>query len=376
MQTRDSPEKTSDRNNGSLAPRSLPSAGKQFALLQVGRAVAAIAVAIYHANDFVIPLRIPGAGSVWAGFGMGYAGVEFFFVLSGFIMMHVHSHEFSQPGRLKRFIAKRVTRIFPIYWIVLGGLVLLYQLDRDLGPSALRSPLNILSSFLLIPWIERPIMPVAWTLMHETLFYTLFCLFFLSRRLGAAAFLVWLIACLAAMRWPPANYFASFIASPYNLLFFFGIIVGCTYTRVSARFPAALVLAGLAGFLTVGLTEQYVTLWPLGLRTVAYGVSAMVVIAGLVHGQIAVPRAAVLLGDASYAVYLVHLPAMNMAAILLSKLGWAGLVSPAVLLTGLVTVSVVAGMVLHVAIERPILILIARRRRKEPSACPIRVIRV
>lgn len=72
--------------------------------IQAGRAVAAIMVVAYHANDFVLPLRLYDGRIAWRGFGMGYVGVEFFFVLSGFIMFYVHRQDFGHPWRFWTFI--------------------------------------------------------------------------------------------------------------------------------------------------------------------------------------------------------------------------------------------------------------------------------
>ena len=82
--------------------------------LQCGRAVAAVMVAIFHANVFLLPSKFYAGEGAGAAFNFGYAGVEFFFVLSGFIMVLVHRRDFGQPSKAVVFLRKRIVRIYPI----------------------------------------------------------------------------------------------------------------------------------------------------------------------------------------------------------------------------------------------------------------------
>ncbi len=79
--------------------------------IQAGRAISATMVVACHANDFVLPLRLYDWRIALRGFGMGYVGVEFFFVLSGFIMFYVHRRDFGRPWKFWQFIYKRFIRI-------------------------------------------------------------------------------------------------------------------------------------------------------------------------------------------------------------------------------------------------------------------------
>ena len=79
-----------------------------------------------------------GAG---AAFNFGYAGVEFFFVLSGFIMVLVHRRDFGQPSKALVFMRKRVVRIYPIYWLVMAFLLAIYFVSPGRGPDHARDPL-------------------------------------------------------------------------------------------------------------------------------------------------------------------------------------------------------------------------------------------
>jgi peptidoglycan/LPS O-acetylase OafA/YrhL len=84
--------------------------------IQFARAVAAILVVLYHANRMLV-LYI-GQSTLGAQFVFGESGVDFFFVLSGFIIFYVHGDDLGRPDRLGRYLWRRFSRIYPIY---MGG---------------------------------------------------------------------------------------------------------------------------------------------------------------------------------------------------------------------------------------------------------------
>ena len=74
------------------------------------RGLAAMVVVIYHGTSHVFP--------------MGYAAVDLFFVLSGFVLAHRHGEELSSGGNGLAFLLKRVIRLYPLYAVgTLIGLV-------------------------------------------------------------------------------------------------------------------------------------------------------------------------------------------------------------------------------------------------------------
>src|SRR5260221_9879970 len=88
--------------------------------LQACRAVAAILAVLFHASVGIFALdKYFGHKPFGPVFDFGFAGVDFFFVLSGFIMMHIHAADIGQPRALRAYLWKRFTRIYPAYWAVL-----------------------------------------------------------------------------------------------------------------------------------------------------------------------------------------------------------------------------------------------------------------
>ena len=323
--------------------------------LQAGRAVAATMVVLYHANDFVLPLRLYDGEIAWRGFGWGYAGVEFFFVLSGFIIAHVHAGDVGRPGRIGRFLEKRVRRIYPFYWLVLTVAILVYAAWPGAEPGSDDDAWTLLRSYLLLPSDERSVLPVAWTLHHEVVFYLAFIAFLVSPVAGSAVFGLWMLLCVAALFAPPSSFPATFIASPYNLLFALGMLSARVWPLLSLRLAPSLLVLGIIGFSAIGFSEQYLFDWTLGARTLSYGVAAAAVVIALARRPPVLPDWVVYLGDASFAVYLVHLPAMNLAALVLARIGAAEAVPTMVMLTCLCAFAVFAGVVAHAVIERPLL---------------------
>lgn len=86
---------------------------KQFHSIQIGRALAAQYVAIFYAEKII---KAWMGQSLNSGFALaGHSGVEFFFVLSGFIMPHVHWKDIDRPDSIYPYVRSRVIRIYPIF---------------------------------------------------------------------------------------------------------------------------------------------------------------------------------------------------------------------------------------------------------------------
>lgn len=158
--------------------------------LQVFRGFAALAVVAHHAvisTDAFVGVVPPHVASI---LGKGHLGVDFFFVLSGFIIMYAHMGDSRSALAVRRYTFKRLIRIFPPYLPLSIGMIALYAVLPGFSASGGRD-FSLMSSLLLLPADRPPALSVAWTLVHEMQFYAVFLLFFLSRRLLVAALLLW-----------------------------------------------------------------------------------------------------------------------------------------------------------------------------------------
>src|SRR5258708_498635 len=109
-----------------------PSSAAQYVPALTGiRALAALLVLGMHTEQ-----NVPaGLDSLLPFFARGYLGVDFFFVLSGFIITHVYFASLASPSRsaVQIFLWHRLIRLYPVHITVLAGLVAVGSLARTVG---------------------------------------------------------------------------------------------------------------------------------------------------------------------------------------------------------------------------------------------------
>src|SRR5262245_56706962 len=85
--------------------------------IQAGRGIAALLVAAFHLSIAMGDARYGGSAVFREITWRGNFGVDFFFVLSGFIMMFVHEKDLGRPNRWPAYACARFFRLFPAYWL-------------------------------------------------------------------------------------------------------------------------------------------------------------------------------------------------------------------------------------------------------------------
>jgi exopolysaccharide production protein ExoZ len=312
--------------------------------IQYLRAIAALMVVASHA------LQRPDNS-----FQIGAAGVDLFFVISGFIMWVV-ARDAAPDGR--SFLLHRAIRIVPTYWAVTLGLVGLATLWPGLMPNFETDPARVLMSLAFIPHFNArgeiyPVLAVGWTLVFEMLFYLLFAASYRLRhghRLWAmAAVLGGLV--LAGLLLRPAGAVALTLTNPIILEFLAGMLIGEAWLRRRLPEPPAalaLVALGLLALLAqflAGLGDALPRLpaWGGPAACIVLGCVAMEARRGVPH--LATARA---VGDASYSIYLLHGPMVG--PVLRLAAGWPPMAGLALLLAG----SVLAGLLCFRWFERPV----------------------
>lgn len=352
----------------------------KLSFIQGCRAVAALAVVLYHAHTWMIPSVLYPGAVIWRFFDAGHAGVELFFVLSGFIMMLSHGADFGRPNRFSLFLEKRFIRIYPVYWVALSALIVghLIMGIKDDSQTAIQ---DIIFAFALLPTENNSILTVAWTLSHEILFYLIFGFFIINRSIGLYAIVFWALSSILHTVIfvfdviDGSDYPLNFFFSPFALLFVGGMICARHYARLSPKGATALLLVGLIATVVIGYTDVVFDVperqgaWP-----VFYGLAAMAILsAGAAlegHGRLAVPRAVTYLGDASYSIYLAHAPAMMFLSLVALKLGLAPLLSPAAMFALLCLGGVASGLIFHRVVEAPAIAALRRRSGAVASQAP------
>jgi exopolysaccharide production protein ExoZ len=230
------PDDLSTMKATAIAMTSRPDHGRRSGI-EAARGAAALLVVLYHGGRH---LRedigyVPLAGV----FNFGHAGVDFFFVLSGFIILLVHHGDLGQPVRLGRYAWRRAARIYPLYWIATAATLLAVALQ---GKLATLSIAFLGQSFLLWPQSVEPLLGVAWTLEYELLFYSIVAIAIVNLRCGIVAVLAWGIGIVAAAIWAVESFPLRFVLADYNFDFFLGmsaaaLLRGRTIPRPSLVLP-------------------------------------------------------------------------------------------------------------------------------------------
>ncbi len=256
--------------------------------VQVLRALAACAVVFLHA--------FPDVHGPVGNAGFGAAGVDLFFVISGFIMASV-----AQGRTASQFLRDRLWRIYPLWWIAV--LPWLFFLPR--GPAFIASSVTLWPIYGGSYFV--PQLLVGWTLSFELLFY---CGVTLALATRSAVPLIFYAMCLAGAL-TTSSALLHFIGSPMALEFLLGVIVAHLPRRLALGLliPAAIaMLAATApetGAIAIALDPSSAIL-----RVAEWGVPAALILWGALsleplfeHRLFDLP---VKIGDASYSIYLFH----------------------------------------------------------------------
>lgn len=270
--------------------------------LQRLRAAAAIAVLLFHS----VPIYERVGGSL--GFfrpvlAAGYAGVDLFFVLSGFIIARVVSDERYDAVAVFRFLEKRAYRIFLGYWPILGVSVLFYQETMPERAGGLSVATNL---FLLSNQATELVIGQAWSLSYELFFYLSFGLlaFFHSR--VRTTLLVGYSAVVLLLNLANPGLAKCLIVNPYVIELFAGALLGSATTIRWEKLRVG-VLALIASFL-FGVWIGFEMRAPLARALILGGAGMALIALAEVLRRRGVNRVSFMsrLGDSSFSLYLVH----------------------------------------------------------------------
>jgi exopolysaccharide production protein ExoZ len=322
--------------------------------IQYLRAVAVLMVLGYHACLFA-----------WrTGFEIGAAGVDVFFVISGFILWTIAAELPVAPGA---FLRRRLLRVAPLYWIATLAVAAIAwrwpSLIFDAQPTTSHLALSLGFIHHLNPaGRPNPVLPVGWSLNNEALFYLIFaaCLFarpehrfrWLAVGLGSVILLSGLIVPTLRRNWfndLPELYYLGY--SAMFLQFLAGAWIA--QLRLDNRLPSAgWGVAGLIWSVAIFAILDPLDLYEDLLRPLLWGAPAAVLVWAAVTLEarrgLPVVKTAALLGDASYSIYLIHWPVMSLLTHALNS-------GRPVYVPLAVGLSLAAGIAVHLVIERPLL---------------------
>jgi peptidoglycan/LPS O-acetylase OafA/YrhL len=273
--------------------------------IQYLRAAAALCVLYYH-----IAANLKNSSYVYVPdiYEIGSAGVDLFFVISGYIMAKII---WEKPFRTGSFISNRLWRITPLYWSATLFVFLIAVLAPSLLGSTMADIGQLVHSLLFIPngaapHSTSPTLVVGWTLNYEMFFYATIvaCVgFFRDKSLALTATALGLLVLLGNLVEPENNYLV-FYTDPIILEFTFGIAVFHIVRLQDNQLPKYIAYPVLAVSLSVmaittatGIDNHRVLLWGVPAAFALYaGLSALTFNAALFKQ----------LGDWSYEIYIVH----------------------------------------------------------------------
>ena len=349
-----------------------------LASIQVMRGIAAFAVVVYHTHLILSRAKYGGIDLFGPVANKGWLGVNFFFVLSGFIIPFAHFADIGRPARAWRYVWRRLSRVYPLYWLVLCVVLLAAAAVPAHSEFSWAAP-NLLAAFLLIDFIPHPTLPlqVAWTLFYEMAYYFAFLLIILNARIGTVLVAGWWIV-IAWIALVQGNGEPGWYLHAWNLYFLCGMATFAIFRRYEGKAGGIWLMGGgillLLAMMVGGMVAPSVSVTqaqPLTLLALALPFSAILLGGVMVERQRGTwrpPYTLRLLGDASFAVYLIHSPIISTLALVNSRFG-KGHVPSVLLYFAIIAIATAVGLALHLAVEKP---LLARMRGIADKARPAR----
>ena len=281
--------------------------------IQYLRAIAVLAVLIDHAALQATAERFFGPWE-WAELMFsGFAGVDLFYIISGFIITVVCLDASLTPKLTwQAFARHRFVRIVPVMWVAILGMAAMRYLNHG--------TLNVqayLTSFFL--WPVGDLEPEhIWSIRQEMAFYTVFAITFFVRQPWARAVLPlwWLAQCISGLVPPAAlGSWGDVVLRPVNVHFGLGVLVGMAWLKgwLRPRFSVGpwLPVVQVAFYLAFSWALYVFDLYdPTVLAHKAWiGVALTLLVVWSLSAQWQDSRPArtlSFLGDASYSIYLFH----------------------------------------------------------------------
>lgn len=272
--------------------------------LQALRLYAAFGVVLFHTG-----FSLPGVHPVG-----GIFGVHLFFLLSGYIMASIIDND---PTA---FVRRRLIRIVPMYWTLTILLYLVAWKFPHLMNATRAVPSELLKSLFFVPFAKsnglyQPILFVGWTVNYEMFFYMMLSLAVLinKRRAALLAASIMLTVMGVCSLFAHRSAIAKFYSDPVALECIFGLLAYYCVRYASRRMTPAmkpvLITLAVSSLLMLPLIEAFELLpnVPMVLR---FGPLCFILICSaclLAFSGLDIQiKAIVLLGDASYVMYLVH----------------------------------------------------------------------
>ena len=283
-----------------------------FAMLDGLRGVAALAVILFHVPGLLGPVRLPH----------GYLAVDFFFMLSGFVLAYAYGERLDRGWSTRSFLLVRWIRLYPLYVLSLTCGFAASFLPIGFEPGSMHRMLARLAlGLLVVPsfpsdmWLF-PLNFPSWSILLEGI-GNLGHALFLRRRskiqlllvaAAAACGVAWTAVRVGHLNFGSIRPIASFAIFRLAFGYVTGMVLYRLWQRRSRAIPGAGLISGIAlcGIFALPASSAHLVLTDLTCALVAFPVLVFVA-ASSTPG----PRASAackFLGTISYPVYLLHIP--------------------------------------------------------------------
>lgn len=316
---------------------------KRLHALQYLRAFAALVVVYSHAT-----IQVPE----WKSFlpYTGAYGVDIFFVISGFIMVYITKAQ-DTPSN---FLVNRVRRVVPLYWfftLLMGAILFflptVFKTGEFSWATMVQSLFFIPHYSLQNPEYVWPIVAPGWSLNYEMYFYLLFALslFFAPQFrvaiITAAIFVIWAVFSTIGS----SVAIPRFVSDPAVFEFVAGMLLAIAWKRGFS-------LSSALGWVCLALGLAAATFAPEHLHHwVRISIPSTLIVVGCLYISVPVSKFGLLLGDASYAVYLCHIFVLGALRVLVPDDATDSAIYAWVFVVAAIVTSTLAGIVVHFLID-------------------------
>jgi peptidoglycan/LPS O-acetylase OafA/YrhL len=340
--------------------------------LEWARGVASLLVVLHHATlDAPAFYQYQPFHNL---FYFGMAGVDFFFVLSGFIIYYIHSRDKATLLNIKRYILKRLIRVYPLFFLISFILLLSYiYFDQTSQRTNLFGLSFLINSFLLLPSSIPPLLSVSWTLVHEMFFYMLFVLIIINKKVGLFLLFSWgCVILFLNFNDSHLNFPLSFYLNIHNIEFIFWILIALILKRniflFTSKYTIYFFILSILIFILNGINQDYHFIKISYLNTtLIYALSSTLIIytLALLSNSSSVNKISnktlILLGASSYAIYLIHLPILSILHRIVVKLHLQLYIHPNIIFLLVVLTAILIGILTHIFIEKPMIFFLKNK---------------
>jgi len=308
--------------------------------IQILRAIAAILVVAFHtvptAKSYQLSTDFFYKVDSW-----GSAGVDIFFVISGFIMVYIQTNKNKSPIN---FLKDRIERIVPLYWFLtlsFSSLLFTFPHVFNVWSFDLNTLINSLFFMNYLTSGNYPVLFVGWTLEYEMLFYVIFGLSLFLNNINYSIFFS-ILSLIIMVYLGLSNIVIEFC---------YGMLVALLYNNLKIKINSLVCLI----FIILGFYSLTID-WKVEIpRFIAWGLPSLLIFLGFLYLNPIKSKLLDTLGSASYSIYLVHVFSVLVSYRIFSKIGQVNFnyINEIYVILSIL-LSVLAGVLIHFIVEKPL----------------------